>query len=87
MAWSSTVIKRTVFGNRRVVYGSWDATAVTGGDIATGLSRTDSCIIWHKGAAVEAAVGVVNETFPLASGNVTIVVTAGDAGYYLAIGI
>ena len=87
MVWSSTIIKKNIFGTKRVVYGSWDATGVAGGDIATGLKRVESCAIWHKGVAVEAAVGVVNATFPLKGGDVTIVCTAGDAGYYLAVGI
>lgn len=87
MVWSSTVIKRTFFGNRRVVIGSWDATGAAGGNIATGLKRVESCAIWHKGAAVEADTAVVNATYPLASGNVPVVCTAGDAGYYIAIGL
>ena len=88
MAWSTAIIKKNIFGTKRVIYGSWTSTgATTGGDIATGLKRVESCAIWHKGIAVEAAVAVVNETFPLKGGDVTIVCTAADTGYWLAIGI
>jgi len=66
--------------------GSWDSTGVTGGDIATGFKVTEVLILVHKGSSVEAATAVVNETFPLASGDVTIVATAGDAGYWIATG-
>jgi len=88
MAWTSTIIKKNIFGTKRVVYGSWSSTAPsTGGDIATGLKRVESCAIWHKGALVSAAVAVVNATFPVAGGGVTIVCTADDTGYWIAVGI
>lgn len=86
MAFTSTKIKSYIWGNRRCHVGSWDSTGVTGGDIDTGLKRCEICKIWHKGTAVEAAKAVVNETFPLAGGDVTIVATAGDTGYWKAIG-
>lgn len=86
MAFSSTVIKKYIFGNRWVIGGSWNSAAVTGGAIATGLKRVEICFICHKGSAVEADVAVINATFPLASGNVTIVASSGDTGYWLAIG-
>lgn len=88
MVWSFTIIKKNIFGTKKVVYGSWTTTLATeGGDIATGLKRVESCVIWHSGAAVEGAAAVVNETFPLAGGAVTIVCTAQDTGYWLAVGI
>ena len=73
-------------GNMKIVYGTWNADSVTGGDIVTGLDRVDMCVLGHTGTAVEAAVAVCNETFPLSSGSVTIVATSGDTGTFMAIG-
>ena len=87
MAFSFTVEnEQSLEGNMRIVYGTWDGTGVTGGEIVTGLSRVDMCVLGHTGSAVEAAVAVCNETFPLASGSVIIVCTSGDTGTYIAIG-
>lgn len=86
MAFSSSIVKKYVWGNRRVHSGSWDSTGVTGGDIDTGLKVTEICLLMHTGTSVEAAGAVINETFPLASGSVTIVASSGDAGGWIAIG-
>ena len=87
MAFSSTVtLDIQVAGNRRMVIGTWNADRVTGGDISTGLSEVESIVLGHTGSAVEAAVAVVNETLPLASGDVTIVTTSGDTGTFIAVG-
>lgn len=86
MALTQAVLGRTKAGDKFITYGSWAATAVTGGDIKTGLKTVDMFVLQHSGSAVEAAVGVVNETFPLASGDVTFVCTSGDTGYWFAIG-
>jgi len=87
MAFTSLITKKYVFGNKRVHVGSWDSTGVATGNIDTGLKRVQHCQISHKGTAVEGASATINATFPLASGSVTIVTTAGDAGYWLAIGV
>ena len=88
MAFSSTKIHvRLPIGNRKLVYGSWTSPNATGGNISTGLKRVDICVISHKGSSVTADSAVINETFPLAGGDVTIVCTSGDSGYYIAIGI
>lgn len=87
MAFSSSILTKTIEGIKRVHWGSWTSPSATGGDIATGLGRVDICEIWHKGSSTEAAVAVVNETFPLAGGAVTIVATSGDTGYWKAVGI
>ena len=87
MAFSFTIENEQILeGNMRIVYGTWNADSVTGGDIQTGLSRVDVCLLGHTGSATEAAVAVVNETLPLASGDVTIVTTSGDTGTFIAIG-
>ena len=87
MAFSFTIENEQILeGNMRRVYGTWNAASVTGGDIQTGLSRVDVCILGHTGSATEAAVAVVNETLPLASGDVTIVCSSSDTGTFMAIG-
>lgn len=86
MAFSSTIIKKTVFGDKKIVYGTWDSDSVTGGDIATGLARVDLCILTPTGSAVDTGEAAVNETLPLAGGNVTIITDSGATGQFLAIG-
>jgi len=87
MAFEFTIENEQILnGNMKIVYGTWNADGVTGGDIATGLNRVDMCVLGHTGTAVEAAVAVCNETFPLSSGSVTIVATSGDKGTFIAIG-
>jgi len=86
MAFTSTIAGRTVAGNKRMHWGAWDGTGVTGGDIDTGLIIAESVMLTHLGSAVEAAVAVVNETLPIAGNAITIVCTSGDAGYWMAIG-
>ena len=88
MAWASTVTERELDGNRRIHYGTFsDGAGAAGGDIDTGLKWVEICFVWHKGAAVETDVVVVNETFPLKTGLVTIVCNANDTGYWIAIGL
>ena len=87
MAFSFTIENEQILeGNMRIVYGTWNADSVTGGEIVTGLGRVDVCLLGHTCSATEAAVAVVNETLPLASGSVTIVATSGDTGTFIAIG-
>jgi len=86
MAFTSTIAGRTVAGNKRMHWGAWDGTGVTGGDIDTGLIIAESVMLTHLGSAVEAAVAVVNETLPIAGNAITIVCTSGDVGYWMAIG-
>ena len=87
MAFTSTIAGRTVAGNKRMHWGAWDGTGVTGGDIDTGLVMAESVMLTNKGTALEAAgTAVVNETLPIAGNAITIVCTSGDAGYWMAIG-
>lgn len=87
MAFSSTITETTVFGNKRVAYGTFtNGGSDTGGDIETGLNRVDFIHLQVTGSAVDANSPAVNETFPLASGNVTIVTTADTDGIWVAYG-
>lgn len=87
MAFSSTITETTVFGNKRVAYGTFtNGVSDTGGDIETGLNRVDFIHLQVTGSAVDTNAPAVNETFPLASGNVTIVTTANTDGIWVAYG-
>ena len=87
MAFSSEVTRETVFGNVRIKWGTFTTSSTeTGGDIETGLTRTHLLVVQQSGSSVTADAPVVNETFPLAGGDVTIVTTASADGYWLAIG-
>ena len=59
----------------------------TGGDIVTGLVSVDNFKIQATGSVVLTNSSVVNETFPLASGDVTIVTDADADGIFMAIGL
>jgi hypothetical protein len=86
MVWSSSATFRGVFGAKKVVAGTWDSTGVTGGDIATGLALCEHMVISHTGTAVNANAAVMNETFPVSGGAITLVTTSGDKGTFFAIG-
>lgn len=87
MAFASAVVEETVFGNKRVVIGTFaSSSSGTGGDITTGLTNCDAFFLQPKGSAVTANESVVNETFPLAGGVVTIVTDADLTGTFMAIG-
>jgi len=58
----------------------------TGGDVATGLSVVEEFWIQEGGTAVVASKSVVNETFPLDGGDVTIVTVADVDGRWCALG-
>ena len=89
MTFSSAVTKQTVFGDRRVAYGTYTQTVATdvGGDITTGLGVVEHFYIQRAGTAVTAAIATtINESFPLASGDVTIVTPQREPGLWMAIG-
>ena len=87
MAFTSAVLGNTVFGNKRVKWGTFTTSSTeTGGDIATGLTRVDMMLLQHSGASAAADAPAVTETFPLSGGDVTIKHAESADGYWLAIG-
>ena len=87
MAFASAVTARTIFGDKRIVYGTFtNGAADTGGNVETGLRRVESFHATHTGAAVVASAPAVNETFPLDGGAVTIVTVANADGVWFAVG-
>lgn len=86
MAITTTILTRTVFGNRDVVIGkSVVSGGSSGGDIETGLGSIDAMFAVAAGSDEQGIA--LNETFPLASGDVTLVnEDANSTTYWLAIG-
>jgi hypothetical protein len=75
------------FGRKKAVWGTFtNGSGDTGGDIVTGLAHTDFISLQYTGAAVIADAPVANETFPLASGAVTIVTVDNADGIWFAFG-
>jgi len=87
MVFTSTDTDRGVRGNKRVVTGTYTNTGgSTGGEIVTGLKRIEHLSLVQTGAAVTTGAPVANETFPLDSGDVTIVTDADADGIWEAVG-
>lgn len=87
MAFTSTILSRTVFGNKVVSYGTYTSTGgSTGGNIDTGINVVEMMLLTPKGTSVGTNESVVNETYPVAGSAVTIVTDSNQAGYWFAIG-
>ena len=85
MAFTSAITGKTVFGNKRVHFGTW-TTDTTTGDIDTGLRSCEAFFMQINATSIVADAPTVNETFPVAGSAVTIIVTSGADGYWLAVG-
>ena len=83
MTLTTTIDRRTVFGNLKIVIGHC-ANDSTGGDVATGLNNVELFIPVGLGAAA-VEIGV-NETFPLSGGDVTVVTENAIAFSWIAFG-
>ena len=86
MAFSSVLLDREIFGTRWIAWGTFDATGVTGGDVVTGLGQIESFAAIYTGSFQATAPITVNETFPFAGGDITIICDSGAAGLWIAIG-
>lgn len=87
MAFTSAVLFSTVIGNKKLVVGTGTSGGgSTGGDCVTGLKKVDGFWTQGLGAAVSANQNAVNETFPLAGGDVTVVTDADKAFLWFALG-
>ncbi len=85
MAFTSQVDVKSVSGNKRIHFGIW-TTDTTGGNIDTGLGICEGMVLQTSGASASAAQCAVNETLPVAGSAITIVVTSGADGYWIAWG-
>ena len=81
MAITNTTFSRTIFGNKRVVMGkSVISGGSSGGDVVTGLDYVESFLMNVEGSSQQGCS--VNETLPLSSGDVTIVVETANSTVY-----
>ena len=81
MAITTTILARTVWGNRVVVFGkSVLSGTATSGDVATGLRRV---IAFDGHENKDAQKGfAVEEDFPLSKGDVTVHIETTDGTFY-----
>lgn len=84
MTITTTIDKRTVFGDLRVVIGHCANTG-TGGNVVTGLDSLFLFLPINLGAT--AAEISVNSVFPLASGTAVIVTESSVTFAWIAIGL
>lgn len=88
MAFTATTSSITVFGNKRIVIGSYTNTSgSSGGDVETGLLSVDFVSLTPNAAAIAPTTSVaVNETLPLSGGTVTVVTGVDESGYFMVVG-
>lgn len=88
MTVTTTVTGKGVFGSKKWRCGTYSASD-TGGTIATSLKIVEFIDVQAGGSSIVADAPTVNATLPLKSsstGLVTIIVTTGTTGFWLAIG-
>lgn len=87
MAFTSSILRSSVFGNLRVAMGTYTSNAgTTGGDINAGLTSCLFISLQPNGSSDDATQSVVNETLPADGTAITIVSQANEVGYWFAIG-
>lgn len=87
MAFESAIVGETVFGNKRIKWGTYtNGSGDTGGNINTGLQSCEAIFLQPGGSSVIATAPVVNETLPVAGSAVTVVTADDEDGTWLAIG-
>lgn len=86
MALATTIISRTVWGDKDVAYGKGVISGTTDtGDVLTGMQNVEMFLMWVAGATAKGCS--VNEVLPLSKGDVTVVTESNDQTFYwLAIG-
>lgn len=81
MAFTSPVTNSTVFGNKRVVFGTYASTAgSTGGAITTGLTAVNFF-------DATSATATPSSVITVSGGTATITTTANQTGMWMAIGV
>jgi hypothetical protein len=87
MAFASAVTHKTVFGNKRVHFGTFTTSGATAtGNVDTHLRICETMALVPHKSAVTAKECAVNESMPVAGSAVTIVHDAALDGYWMAIG-
>lgn len=91
MAMTITILARTVFGNKHIVYGTFDANGSANGSLALGINNIEVCFISNSENNSE-DVQVVKNSNDGTEGSVagTLYIAVADAtnntGYWMAIG-
>jgi hypothetical protein len=85
MAFTSAILGTSNMGSKKMSWGSW-TTDTTTGAIKTGLAVIENFQLCPNKSAVAGNQCVVDETFPLNTDGVTIVIDSGVDGYWFAIG-
>ena len=85
MAFTYTVTDTVKCGAYKQAYGTW-TTDTTTGTIYTGLSTIFGFTMRVNDSSVVADDPTVDETFPLNTDGVTVIVTSDADGYWSAIG-
>lgn len=95
MAFSSSLFgnsnqNKSIFGDLRLEFGTYNAAGVTTGELTTGLSVVFAVILIPAGGAGLALASTVNETFPFiinaSQPTITINTNSGETGMYIMIG-
>jgi len=87
MTFAFTIDVHTYENGVHILHGRFtNAGGDTGGNIATGLKRIFFCGLQYNKSSVIDNTPSVNETFPFAGSDVTIVTDDGEDGTYLIIG-
>ncbi len=81
MTITTTIIDRTVMGDKRVIIGkSVLSGGATGGDVTTGLARVISFIVTPQGGT---QLGhSVDEELPFSGGDITVEMESSDTTFY-----
>lgn len=86
MSFTFTLARRTISDGVWIAYGTYDATGVTTGEIATGLNYIEVAFLTCTGNAVQANAPSIDESFPFVGGTITIDCDSGDTGNWIAFG-
>jgi len=87
MAFTFSIVGRTVAGDKTIIYGNYTNTAgSTGGEIITGLVAVENFQLTGRGTAVNTGDPVFNENALPTDGTITIVTDATTNGNWFAIG-
>ena len=86
MAITTTILGRTIEGDKRITFGTYSASAGTAAATDVGLSRVDFAYFQTGGNAVQANMPAVVSTLPYDGKILSVRADNGDTGYFLAIG-
>jgi len=87
MAFDVVQLENIKIGGKKMVWGTFDSNATTGGNITLPIDTVESFDLQLGATSTVSTEPTINETLPLRNaGVVTVVCTAGALGWYCAIG-